>query len=217
MKFSRVRPALILLFGISLLLAASSSAQKKEKLPRPVQMDAGVQSTRNPATGELVFHHGTGNAAATNAADARAAIRVRVNLVEVGCNVFATDGTAVRGLAQPDFHIFEDGVEQSIAHFDASAEGASIALVFDASPSVLPDSDTMKFAARQLIANISPVDEVAVVDFSEHTYLLLPFSRDRKLLEKAAAGVDVRKLFVDTGGSNIYRSVYLAANELFPG
>ncbi|HVB08233.1 MAG TPA: VWA domain-containing protein, partial [Candidatus Acidoferrales bacterium] len=76
---------------------------------------------------------------------------------------------------------------------------------------------TMKFAAQQLIANLSPVDEVAVVDFSEHTYLLLPFSRDRKLLEKAVAGVDVRKLFADTGGSNIYRSVYLAANELFPG
>lgn len=218
MKFSRARAALISLFEISLLLSASSSsAQKKEKLPRPVQMDAGVQSTRNPATGELIFHRVAGDAAPDNAPDTRAAIRVRVNLVEVGCHVFMPDNTAVRGLAQPDFHIFEDGVEQPIAHFDASAEGASIALVLDASPSVLPDSDTMKFAAQQLIANLSPVDEVAVVDFSDHTYLLLPFSRDRELLEKAAAGVDVRKLFSDTGGSNIYRSVYLAANELFPG
>ena len=148
---------------------------------------------------------------------ALAAIRVRVNLVEVGCNVFAADGTAVRGLAQRDFRIFDDGVEQTIAHFDASSQGASIALVLDASPSVLPDSAAMKAAAQQLIANLSPADEVAVVDFSEHTYLLLPFSRDRKLLEKAVSGVDVRKLFWDTGGSNIYRSVYLAANELFPG
>ena len=207
MKFLRARAALISLLGISLVLATSSSGQKKEKLPRPVRMDVGVQSTRNPATGELVFHRVAGDAAADNAPGARVAIRVRVNLVEVGCNVFSPDNTAVRGLAQPDFHIFEDGVEQSIAHFDASAEGASIALVLDASPSVLPDSDTMKFAAQQLIANLSPVDEVAVVDFSEHTYLLLPFTRDRKLLEKAAAGVDVRKLFSDTGGSNIYRSV----------
>ena len=217
MTFPRARDALVPFFGISLLLAASSFAQKQGKLPRPVQMDASVQSTRDPATGELIFHRVTGDAAPDNAPDMRAAIRVRVNLVEVGCNVFASDGTAARGLAQSDFHIFEDGVEQPIAHFDASAEGASIALVLDASPSVLPDSDTMKFAAQQLIANLSPVDEVAVVDFSEHTYLLLPFSRDRKLLEKAAAGVDVRKLFSDTGGSNIYRSVYLAANELFPG
>lgn len=183
-----------------------------------MQMDTGIHNERNPKTGELIFRRaGNSGAASENTPPAaRATIRIRVNLVEVGCNVFAPDGTAVRGLEQQDFHIFEDGVEQPIAHFDASSEGASIALVLDASPSVLPDSDTMKFAAQQLIANLSPADEVAVVDFSEHTYLLLPFSRDRKLLTKAVAGVDVRKLFADTGGSNIYRSAYLAANELFP-
>ena len=218
MNCFRANVLFVSLLGFFLLLVASSFAQKREKLPRPIQMDAGVGSMRSPATGELVFRRGTDNAAIGGSVPpVHAAIRVRVNLVEVACNVFAPDNTAVRGLAQPDFHIFEDGVEQRIAHFDASMEGASIALVLDASPSVLPDSDTMKFAARQLIANLSPVDEVAVVDFSEHTYLLLPFSRDRKLLEKESAGVDVRKLFADTGGSNIYRSVYLAANELFPG
>ena len=219
MKCFHSRAAAVCFLGISLLVAASSSAQKKVKLPRPVQMDRGIHSERNPKTGELVFRRaGNGATAEGNTMPhARATIRIRVNLVEAGCNVFAPDGTAVRGLTQQDFHIFEDGVEQPIAHFDASSEGASIALVLDASPSVLPDSDTMKFAAQQLIANLSPADEVAVVDFSEHTYLLLPFSRDRKLLEKAVADVDVRKLFADTGGSDIYRSVYLAANELFPG
>ncbi|MHB8539667.1 MAG: VWA domain-containing protein [Candidatus Acidiferrales bacterium] len=222
MKCFRSRATVIRFLGISLLVslvvAASSSAQKKVKLPRPVQMDRGIHSKRNPKTGELVFRRAgnSGSAGEDTSPGARATIRIRVNLVEVGCNVFAPDGTAVRGLTQQDFHVFEDGVEQPIAHFDASSQGASIALVLDASPSVLPDSDTMKFAAQQLIANLSPADEVAVVDFSEHTYLLLPFSRDRKLLEKAVAGVDVRKLFADTGGSNIYRSVYLAANELFP-
>jgi len=217
MKCFPSRAAIVCLLGIPLLAAAP--AQKKVKLPRPVQMDKGIHSERNPKTGELVFRRAR-NAAATDEnmlSGVPATIRIRVNLVEVGCNVFAPDGTAVRGLTQQDFHVFEDGVEQPIAHFDASSQGASIALVLDASPSVLPDSDTMKFAAQQLIANLSPVDEVAVVDFSEHTYLLLPFSRDRKLLEKAVVGVDVRKLFADTGGSNIYRSVYLAANELFPG
>ncbi|HVA71571.1 MAG TPA: VWA domain-containing protein [Candidatus Limnocylindrales bacterium] len=211
-------PACAAIFlGVSALCAAPLTAQKKEKLPRPVQMDAGVHTKRNPRTGELVFRRGAANARGEKMPAALAAIRVRVNLVEVGCNVFAADGTAVRGLTQRGFRIFDDGVEQTIAHFDASSQGASIALVLDASPSVLPDSAAMKAAAQQLIANLSPADEVAVVDFSEHTYLLLPFSRDRKLLEKAVSGVDVRKLFWDTGGSNIYRSVYLAANELFPG
>ena len=142
---------------------------------------------------------------------------MQVNLVEVACNVLAPDGAAVRGLAESDFRVFEDGTEQEIAHFDASSEGASIALVIDASPSVLPDSAAMKAAAQQLVAGLSPADEVAVVDFAEHTFLLLPFSPDRQLLAKAVAGVDVRALFGDAIGSNIYRSLYLAANEIFPG
>lgn len=182
-------------------------------------MDRGVQVIRNPRTNDLIFRRAVrhGASISENASSAPATIRVRVNLVEVGCNVFAPDGTAVRGLSEENFRVFEDGVEEKIAHFDASSQGASIALVLDASPSVLPDSTAMKAAARELIENLSPADEVAVVDFSEHTYLLLPFSRDRTLLEKAIADVDVRRLFADTGGSNIYGSVYLAANELFPG
>jgi Ca-activated chloride channel homolog len=190
----------------------------KRKLPRPVQMDAGVETVRNASTGELILHRIKENTG-SNAPQATqsAALRVEVNLVEVSCNVFASDGTAVRGLAESNFHVFEDGVEQRIAHFDALSEGASIALVIDASPSVLPDSEAMKAAAKELIAGLSPADEVAVIDFAEHTFLLLPFSRDRQLLAKAVSGVDVRALFSDTIGSNIYRSLYLAANEIFPG
>jgi VWFA-related protein len=209
---------LILLLGIMTCLSPGGGAQKRVKLPRPVRMDSGVSAERDPGTGELVFQRKGASAAASNAIPrASPVIRVHAALVEVNCNVFAPDGTAVRGLTQKDFLVYEDGAEQKIAHFDASSQGASIALVLDASPSVLPDSAAMKSAAQQLIANLSAADEVAVVDFSEHTFLLLPFSRDRTLLEKAVAGVDVRKLFGDTGGSNIYRSVYLAARELFRG
>ncbi|HEV2298050.1 MAG TPA: VWA domain-containing protein [Candidatus Acidoferrales bacterium] len=191
-------------------------AQKKDKLPRAVQMDAGVSVERSPKTGELILRSEDANDGASRISPSSSvAIRVRANLVEVNCNVFASDGTAVRGLTQENFRIYEDGVKKDVTHFDASSQGASIALVLDASPSVLPDSAAMKAAAQELIAGLSPADEVAVVDFSEHTFLLLPFSRNRGLLEKAVAGVDVRKLLGDLGGSNIYRSVFLAARELF--
>jgi Ca-activated chloride channel homolog len=181
-------------------------------------MDAGVETIRDATTGELILRPvRKGTDSDVPGANPRATLRMQVNLVEVACNVFASDGTAVRSLAANDFRVFEDGVEQKIAHFDASTEGASIALVIDASPSVLPDSADMKAAAQQLIAGLSPADEVAVVDFAEHTFLLLPFSSDRQLLAKAVAGVDVRSLFADTIGSNIYRSLYLVADEIFPG
>jgi Ca-activated chloride channel homolog len=200
------------------LCASASPVQKKTKLPKPIKMDAGIETIRDAATGELKLHH-TGNVEADgdSAVSDRAALRINVNLVEVSCNVFAADGTSVRGLTEADFHVFDDGVEQEIRHFNGSSEGASIALIIDASPSVLPDTDAMKAAAQELIADLSPADQVAVIDFAEHTFLLLPFSKDRELLAKAIDRVDVRALFSDTIGSNIYRSLYLAANEIFPG
>lgn len=173
---------------------------------------------RNATSGELILRHLSDSAAdGVQATPLRATIKIDVELVEVACNVFAADGTAVRGLTETQFRVFEDGTQQEIEHFDASSQGASIALVIDASPSVLPDSAAMKAAAQELIAGLSSADQVAVIDFAEHTFLLLPFSRDRQLLAKAVGGVDVRALFTDTIGSNIYRSLYLAANELFPG
>ena len=39
----------------------------------------------------------------------------------------------------------------------------------------------------------------------------------RELIRQAVLRVDARTLLQDTGGSNIYQSVYLAARDLFPG
>lgn len=201
-----------------LALFAAISAQERPRLPKPVKMDAGVETVRDTATGQLMLRHpATRGFSGNSSASGRAALRIDVNLVEVSCNVFDHEGESVRGLTKDDFHVFDDGMEQPIRLFNGSSEGSTIALVIDASPSVLPDTAQMKDAAQELIADLSPVDQVAVIDFAEHTFLLLPFSRNRALLAKAIEKVDVRALFSDTIGSNIYRSLYLAANEIFPG
>ena len=85
------------------------------------------------------------------------------------------DGVAVRGLSSADFRIFDDGVQQAITYFDASSESASVAVVIDASPSVLRDTEAMKNAARALVDALSSADHTAIVDFSAHTYLQIPF------------------------------------------
>ncbi len=137
-------------------------------------------------------------------------------MVPVTCGVFTGEGHPVPGLRREDFRIFDNGVEQPISYFDASSEPASVALVIDASPSVLRDSDEMKRAASALIDALAPLDQAAVVDFAAHTYLQLPFSDVRELIRRAVARVDPRQLLADTGGSNIYEAVYLVAHDLFP-
>ncbi len=188
-----------------------------EKFPQ--QLDKGIAWQRDPATGELHLFTPADQATTntTNLGNGHAALRSLTQMVPVTCIVSAADGEAVPGLGREDFRIFDDGAPQPIAYFDASMQPASVALVIDASPSVLPDSDEMKQAAGALIDSLAPLDRAAVVDFSAHTYLLAPFSDVRDVIRRAVETIDIRALFGDTGGSNIYEGVYLAAERLFPG
>jgi Ca-activated chloride channel family protein len=211
-----IAACLFLLVAVPLLLFAQVP-QHKPKPPHPIQLDANITFQRDAASGELHIVEPGPTLIEPREKGAARAFRVRVNLVPVNCNVFATDGTSVTGLARSNFRIFEGGVEQRIAYFDAGNEPASVAAVIDASPSVLPEADAMLQATKSLAGILAPRDEVSIVEFSAHSYVLLPFSRDRDLLENAIARVDVKALFGDTGGSNIYETVYLAAQRLFRG
>jgi VWFA-related protein len=203
------------LAGVALVAWSAASQQKPPKLPKPRQLDSDVRFERDAATGELKQGGTRAFASRPEEAGTAHAIRVKVNLVEVGVNVIRADGDPARGLIGDDFRLFEDQAEQKVAFFDASTLPAHVAIVIDASPSVLRESEDMKQSARMLVEALSRQDEVAVAEFSAHTYLLLPFSSDRTAPERAISEVDVRKLFPDTGGSNIYEAVYLVASELF--
>jgi VWFA-related protein len=207
----------LFVLGAASLLLLAQAPKHKPKAPHPVQLDANVTFKRDAASGELhIVEPGpTPNEAKENGA-ARA-FRVRVNLVPVNCSVFAPDGTSVTGLARSNFRIFERGVEQRIAYFDEGNEPASVAAVIDASPSVLHEADAMLQATKSLAEILALRDEVSIVEFSSHSYVLLPFSHDRDLLKNAVTRVDVKALFGDTGGSNVYETVYLVAERLFRG
>jgi len=196
---------------LAALPAVDIAAQEKQKLPKPRRLDAGVVLHRDPATGEL----GRASSAAADANAAPPAIRTRVALVEVGCNVFAADGTPARGLTGANFRLYEDGVEQRIIHFDASTEPARVVLVLDTSPSVFRELEEIRAAARTLSKYLAPQDEVAVVTFAARTRLVLPFTRDRELLERAIAAYGLPSDPEEARGSKVYESVFLAAEELF--
>ena len=224
----RIVPLTILLAAALTALPAVRTevllqAQQKTKLPKPRRLDDGLTWKRDPVTGELTAipagsstnADGSNGPAATP--DGVRAISVTTQIVPVTCSVIGADGVAVRGLLRADFRVFDDGVQQPLTYFDASTESASVAIVIDASPSVLRESDEMRNAARALVDALSSSDQTAIVDFSAHTYLQLSFSSDWGTIRKAVARVDARSLLEDTGGSNIYQAVFLTARELFAG
>lgn len=217
MRFSLIAFLALSLFAFP--ARPQSQSPKKKELAKPQELDSGIVWQRDPATGELkvIAKRKPGESPGEDAAPDPGAIRSTTQMVSVTCSVTAADGTIVPGLARGDFRVFDDGVEQKIEYFDASTQPASVAIVIDASPSVLRDSDEIKDAADALINSLAPLDQAAIVDFSAHTYLQLPFTDVRELMRRAVARVNVRELFGDTGGSNIYEAVYLTAHELFPG
>ncbi len=203
--------------ALSILVTPLRGQGKRAK--QPEQLDKGIVWHRDAATGELsiVSTDASARTGDEDHAIARHAIQVRTQAVPVTCVVSTTDGTAVQGLRREDFRVYEDGLAQKISYFDASTQPASVALILDASPSVLPDADEMREAADALINALAPLDRAAVVDFSGHTYLQLPFSDVREEIRRAVDRVNIRELFTDTGGSNIYEAVYLTARQLFHG
>lgn len=188
----------------------SAANPKSQKLPRPQPLGQNGAFQRDPVSGEL--HAPSKDPSRQN----EGAIRAHVTLVQVACTVTAPDGTQVRGLDRSDFRLFEDGTAQEIESFDASATPASIALVIDASPSIFHELEEMRDAAHALANNLSPADEIAVVSFSAQAHLLMPFSTNRALLDRAIDSKYFARV-ENSSESKIYESVFYTARELFAG
>ena len=122
----------------------------------------------------------------------------------------------VRGLTRDDFQLWEDGDEQQIASFDAATTPASIVLVIDASPSIYRELGDMRGIAQSLTKSLQPEDEVAAVAFADKTHLLMPFSRDRNLLNKALTSPELAEV-ANSSESFIYQATYLSAVRLLSG
>jgi Ca-activated chloride channel family protein len=209
----RVRRFLVLTLALALGASLVAAAQKP-KLPRPRILDHEVQISRDPSTGELRENPAEESASASPSA--APVIRSRVALVEVQCTVTAPDGTRVRGLTRDDFHVWEDGTQQKVSAFDAATTPASIALVIDASPSIYRELGEMRGVAQSLAKSLQPEDEVAVVAFAGETHLLLPFSRNRNLLQAALTSPELAQV-ANSSQSFIYQAAYLSAVGLFSG
>jgi Ca-activated chloride channel family protein len=84
---------------------------------------------------------------------------VDTTLVLIPVTVTDLSNRFVLGLRKQDFHVFEAGVEQTIAHFSGEDAPLSIGLLFDASGSMLGKLRTSRKAASQFLQTMNPQDE----------------------------------------------------------
>jgi VWFA-related protein len=115
-------------------------------------------------------------------------IRVRVALVTAPVVVIGAKGEPILDLQQKDFHILDDGADQTIESFDLGGEQVSAVLVFETSARIAPLLPAVQKSAIVFTQTIvGPSGEAAVLSYDNSVNTLLPFSTDNDKIEKTIA------------------------------
>lgn len=139
--------------------------------------------------------------------DAGDVIKVDTTLVTIPVSVMDRDGRYIPNLRKEDFRLWEDGVEQSVAFFQAVDKPFSVVLMIDTSGSTRFRLEDIQDAAITFVNQLRRDDRVMVVSFDDQVRVLSDFTNDRGRLRDAI-------LRTNTGdGTKLYEAVDLVINR----
>lgn len=148
---------------------------------------------------------GTGNV--ERGAGGRYTLRAEVGEVRLNASV-VENGRAVQTLMQDAFHVYEDGVPQTIASFRHEDLPVSLGILIDSSGSMYDKREAVGKASLDLVRLSNPRDEAFLVDFSDEAFIDQDFTSDVKKLEEGLGYVKA------SGGTAIYDAVVASADYL---
>lgn len=147
--------------------------------------------------------------------DEETTFRSEAVLVLLDVGVRDREGRFVPGLARENFTVLEDGRPQKITVFDPEDLPVTMGVVLDQSLSMMPKRHEVLFAARALIEESNPLDEVFILHFNDAVIFGLPdglpFSSDRKHLLTALGTV------VPGGRTALYDGLWEALTHVRKG
>lgn len=187
-----------------LAIALGSLAQAQQPPPSPTPpVTSGTKSGQSAETVQSEEEVGEGEV-----------LRISANLVSVPVTVINRQGQYVVDLRQNDFRIYEDGAEQTIAHFSNVDRPFSVALVIDTSDSTAPFLEKIKGAAKDFVEQLRPADKVRPVYFHGEIKSLTPVGiSDRSMLR---AAIDQMESGNWRMGTRLYDAVDFAFGALKP-
>jgi VWFA-related protein len=121
--------------------------------------------------------------------DSKPTFRADTNLVVVPVAVTDPLNRFVLGLQKADFHLSEDGVEQSVAHFSGDDAPLSIGLVFDESGSMDYKLRNSRDAAAQFLKTLNGDDEAFLVEFGDNARLSVGLTHHIEEIQTALKNV----------------------------
>ncbi len=128
----------------------------------------------------------------------------------VALSVVVTDSSAkfVSGLQPQDFAVYEDGVQQDVTFFAATAIPLDLAILLDTSASMSDKMEEVQQAATGFASTLRSGDRAMVVDIKDATRILQPLTDDIDAAKTAIAATKAK------GGTALYNGVYTTIKEL---
>lgn len=178
LRLMKFLSALITVTCASVTLSFSIAAQTADKAPqfgsslkKPKAETSGATNPKNNAAG---------------LPQPEDIIRVDTSLVSLELTVTDASGHYVTGLGKDDFTVIEDNQPQTVNTLilgdDTVRLPRSIVLIFDRSDSELPYLEASIEAAKTLVNQLTPSDELAIV--TDDIELATGFSKDKKKLKQ---------------------------------
>jgi len=134
-------------------------------------------------------------------------LRINTNLVTVPVSVADRQGRFIAGLKEPQFHLYENGVEQKIAFFDNAESPFTVALLLDTSDSTKARLGEIQQAALAFLDQLRENDRVLVVCFDNQIRVASEITSDRQKLRDAIGQARTG------GGTGLYNTVDEVVNQ----
>jgi Ca-activated chloride channel family protein len=112
-------------------------------------------------------------------------ISVETSIVVMNASITDASGKAAGGLGRKLFHIFEDGVEQTIESFEAEETPFTAVILLDTSGSIEERVSLARSAAIRFLDKLRTQDNAAIYNFNSKVELVQDFSNSRDIREKA--------------------------------
>jgi Ca-activated chloride channel family protein len=135
--------------------------------------------------------------------------------VRLNASVFDPSGHSVQTLDKDAFHVYEDGVPQTMASFRHEDLPVSLGILIDSSGSMYDKRQAVDEASLDLVKLSNREDEAFLVDFSDEAFIDQDFTSD---IDKLQQGLSYVK---SSGATAIYDALvesadYLAKNAKHP-
>jgi VWFA-related protein len=193
--------------AISAILALAALAIGAGAFGAPAQQPTPPAAPTAPAaTGDSTHPEGSLAPAKTPT------IKTTVELVTVPLTALNKRGQPVIDLNKEDFQVFEDGVEQTVTHFEReTSTPLRVGLVVDTSNSARPKLPYEKEAASefifQVLRNGGTKNQVFLQTFDASSSIIQDFTNDPDVLNEKAQDLK------SGGGKALYDAIYSACRD----